>query len=118
ERYRSLVELSPDALFVQQEERVVFINSAGVKLVGACQPEDLIGKPVRSIIHRSSWKNFKQRINRVEKAGKPAPFLEQKMVRLDGVAVDVEIAAAPLMFGGKEAIQVIAHDVTERKRSE
>src|SRR5579883_3298269 len=35
ERYRSLVELSPDALFVQSEDRIVFINSAGVKLFGA-----------------------------------------------------------------------------------
>src|SRR5258707_2031575 len=29
ERYRSLVELSPDALFVLIDERVIFINSAG-----------------------------------------------------------------------------------------
>jgi FixJ family two-component response regulator len=33
ERYRSLVELSPDALFVEIDDCVVFINSAGVKLL-------------------------------------------------------------------------------------
>ena len=95
ERYRSLVELSPDALFVQQEDKVVFINSAGVKLFGACQAEELIGKPVRNLIHPSSWRSFKQRIQRVRESGKPAPFLEQKMVRQDGMAVDAEVAAAP-----------------------
>src|SRR6185369_16323318 len=35
ERYRSLVELSPDAFFVQGDGKIVFINSAGVKLFGA-----------------------------------------------------------------------------------
>jgi DNA-binding NtrC family response regulator len=38
ERYRSLIELSPDALFVQSEEKIVFINSAGVRLFGATKP--------------------------------------------------------------------------------
>lgn len=46
------------------------------------------------------------------------PFLEQKMLQLDGSAVDVEIAAAPLVFAGKPAAQVIAHDIRERKRAE
>src|SRR5215467_8809170 len=41
ERYRSLVELSPDALFVQSEGKIVFVNSAGVKLFGAEKPEEL-----------------------------------------------------------------------------
>src|SRR5579864_5760072 len=41
ERYRSLVELSPDALFVEIEDRVVFINSAGIKLLGASGPEQI-----------------------------------------------------------------------------
>src|SRR5437899_7673723 len=40
------------------------------------------------------------------------------MVRLDGITVDVEVAAAPLMFEGKEAVQVIAHDITERKQTD
>src|SRR5437899_3884912 len=46
ERYRSLVELSPDALFVQSDEKIVFINSAGVKLFGASTPMELIGRSV------------------------------------------------------------------------
>jgi light-regulated signal transduction histidine kinase (bacteriophytochrome) len=40
------------------------------------------------------------------------------MLRLDGTVVDVEIAAAPLVFAGKQATQVIAHDIGERKRAE
>lgn len=118
ERYRSLVELSPDALFVQSDERIVFINSAGVKLLGASKPEKLIGKPVKEIFHPSSWKAVQQRLSQMQEEGKPTPFRERKMMRLDGTAVDVEVAAAPLIFQGKSAAQVIAHDITERKHAE
>jgi PAS domain S-box-containing protein len=119
ERYRSLVELSPDALFVvQNDERIVFINSAGVKLLGAPGPEKVIGKSVREIFHSSSWKPVQQRLAQMLQEGKPTPFRERKMVRLDGTTVDVEVAAAPLTFHGKPAAQAIAHDITDRKRSE
>ena len=35
ERYRKLVELSPDAIYVQFREEIVFINAAGAVLLGA-----------------------------------------------------------------------------------
>jgi PAS domain S-box-containing protein len=103
---------------VQSDERIVFINSAGVKLLGATKPEKLIDRPVREIFHPSCWRAVQQRLTQMLQEGKPTPFRERKMVRLDGTPVDVEVAAAPLTFHGKSAAQVIAHDVTERKRSE
>jgi len=118
ERYRTLVELSPDALFVQIEERIVFINSAGVKLFGAANPEQLIGKHTRDLVHPDYLKAVQQRRRRMRDQARPLPFLEQRWVRLDGVPVDVEVAAAPLIFAGKSAAQVTAHDITDRKRTE
>jgi len=117
ERYRTLVEISPDALFVQSDDKIVFINSAGAKLFGASRPSELIGKAVREMIHPACWKEVRQRLKRMCDEGKSLPFSEQVMVRLDGVAVDVELAAAPLMFEGKTAAQVMAHDITDRKRA-
>jgi PAS domain S-box-containing protein len=118
ERYRSLIDLSPDALFVQSEDKIVFINSAGTKLFGAAQAEQLIGKAVQVLIHPEDWALAAQRLGQMREEGKPLPFIEQRMVRLDGQLLDVEIAAAPLVFGGKKAAQVIVHDITERKKSE
>ncbi|HWI58474.1 MAG TPA: ATP-binding protein [Bacillota bacterium] len=118
ERYRSLVELSPDALFVQIEDKIVFINSAGLKLFGAASPQEIVGKPVRQLVHPESWKGIQHSLRQMREEGKPAPFAEQKMLRLDGTPVYVEVAAAPLVYAGKSAAQVIAHDITERKRAE
>src|SRR5262245_4464169 len=42
ERYRRLVEFSPEPIAVHSSGRMVFINPAGVRLLGAATPEELI----------------------------------------------------------------------------
>jgi PAS domain S-box-containing protein len=118
ERYRSLVELSADALLVQVEDCVVFVNSAAVKLLAAATAGEIVGKSVRQIVHPECLKQYQQRLQVMRDEGKPVPFLQQQILRLDGLPVDVEIAAAPLQYGRYAAAQIIAHDVTERKRAE
>jgi PAS domain S-box-containing protein len=118
ERYRSLVELSPDALFVEIAERIVFINSAGVKLLGASGPEELVGRELRDFMRAEDWLVASERLRQLRQEGKPVPFLEQTLLQVDGAPVAVEMAAAPLVFAGKPAAQVIAHDIRERKRAE
>ena len=118
ERYRSLVELSPDALFVVAGDRIVFINSAGVRLLGAANPTQLVGRPLKDFMHPADQAAALQRLEELRQHGQAVPFLEQRLLRLDGTPVEVEIAAAPLIFAGKPAAQVIAHDIGERKRAE
>ena len=48
----------------------------------------------------------------------PAPLTEQKLVRLDGSVVDAEITSYPVFYLGKQVIQVLIRDITERKRAE
>jgi hypothetical protein len=43
------------------------------------------------------------------------PFIKERLVRLDGGTVDVEIAAAPLTFQDRPSVQLIARDVTPRR---
>jgi PAS domain S-box-containing protein len=116
ERYRSLVELSPDALFVETDYKIVFINSAGTRLFGLAAPEDIVGRPVRELFHPDCCQEVLQRLRQVQDENKPVPFSQQRMLRRDRSVIDVELAAAPLIFEGKNAAQVIAHDITERKR--
>ncbi len=51
ERYRQLVEISPDAVIIHQEGKISYINPAAVKLLGASQPDEIIGKNVLDFIH-------------------------------------------------------------------
>src|SRR5689334_11296534 len=79
ERYRSLVELSPDALVVETDGKIVFINSAAVRLFGVGEPADLIGAPVRDLFHGDCWNEVQERLKLVHEDHKPIPFSQQKM---------------------------------------
>ena len=118
ERYRSLVELSPDALFVQIEDNIVFINTAGVRLLGAQKAREIIGRSAITFVHTDDRKKIQQRVRKMLDEHKTLHFIEHRIVKLDGEVIYVEMAAAPLTFEGRPAAQVILHDITDRKRAE
>ncbi len=114
-RHRSLVELSPHAIFINCEDRIVFANRACAKLLGAIAPSQLFGKRVLEIIHPGSQDLVQERIASIRATNQAAPPIEEQFIALDGSVIEVEVAAAPIMFEGKPAIQVIATDIRARK---
>jgi PAS domain S-box-containing protein len=117
-RYRQLVELSPDAIAIHCEGKIVFINSAGVTLLGASGHNDLLGKAALEIVHPDDRAFVQQRITEVIKLEKPAPKIEERFIRFDGSVIEVEVAAVPTKYLNKQAVQVVVRDITERKKSE
>jgi PAS domain S-box-containing protein len=117
-RYRALVESSPDGIGIHQDGRIVFINPAGARLMGAQNPDELVGKPIEDIIHPDYREVVRERIQRSLATGQPAPPLMEKFIRLDGTVIDVEVTAVPIMWEGRPAMQVVFRDITDRKRME
>ena len=118
ERYRRLVELSPEAIAVHSQGKIAYINAAGAKLLGASSPEGLIGFPVLHFVHANYVEIARERIRQVEEENKPLDLAEQKLMRLDGQIIDVEVVGIPATYQGSRAAQIIIRDVTERKRVE
>ena len=118
ERYRRLVELSPEAIAVHSQGKIAYINAAGAKLLGANSPEALIGFPVLHFVHPNYVETARERIRLVEEENKPINLAEQKLMRLDGQIIDVEVVGIPANYQGLTAAQIIIRDVTERKRVE
>jgi two-component system sensor histidine kinase UhpB len=117
DRYRRLVQLSPEPVGVHCDGKIAFINPAGAKLFGAAHPDELIGKPIMDLVH-PDYRNIIQERLKGLAAGKPGPLLEQKGVTLDGRVIDVEAVATPITYQGKSAVQFLCRDITERKRTE
>jgi PAS domain S-box-containing protein len=57
-----------------------------------------------------------ERIHRLRNLGEPVPTIEEKIIRLDGTIVDVEVVAAPFFDQGINSIHVVLQDITERKK--
>lgn len=118
ERYRRLIELSPDAIIVHSEKRIEYINRAGIKLFGALRQKDLVGKSIFSMIDEEYLPEARSRISKIFSEKKPFRNLEQRMTGLDGSSVDVELIGAPMFFQGEIAGQIVIRDITERKKAE
>ncbi len=50
DRYRKLVEISPDAVFLHQEGKIIYANPATFTLLGATRPDEIIGKSVLDFV--------------------------------------------------------------------
>jgi two-component system NarL family sensor kinase len=118
ERYRSLVELAPDAIGVSDDTgRILFVNSAMIRLLGAADASELVGRRTFEFAHPDYKPNFDKRIAAMA-SGKPAPWMEVKWIRLDGTPIHVETAGVPVRKRGRLLFQGFARDLTERKKAE
>ncbi|HET9870301.1 MAG TPA: PAS domain S-box protein, partial [bacterium] len=90
ERYRRLVEFSPDAVFVYEGGKVLYANPAGLKLLGAREPGELVGRPLLSLVHPDDRASVEKRVDRIARRRGENPPLEQKFLRLDGQTLEVE----------------------------
>jgi PAS domain S-box-containing protein len=117
ERYRVLVEFSPNSICVHRDGKLLYVNPAGVRLFGAKNLDELVGRSVLDFIHPDSLPIVTERIRQVA-AGDTAPLVEEKFVTLNGEVRDVEVTAIPIIYERAPAAQVIIRDITERKQGE
>ena len=117
-RYRQLVEMSPDMIAVHSEGRFVFLNEAGVRLLGATGVEAILGRSIYEFIAAETRPATIERIQDILGGGPPSSHQAQRLRRIDGSIVEVEVAAMALLFRGSPAVHVVVRDVSERRRAE
>jgi PAS domain S-box-containing protein len=118
DRYKRLVKYSPDAILINRDNRIVFVNEAGLALFGASHRGQLLGKSPFDLFHPNCHPLVAQRIKRLGEDGESLAMTEERIVKLDGAIVDVEVMASAFLDQGMRAIHVILHDITERTRAE
>ncbi len=117
EKYRTLVEMSPDIIMIHQNGKIVYANPAIAKLLTTGTPEDLIGMDVFKLVHPDFHEVVQQNIEN-DFEGMIIPMTEVGIIRRDGTLVTFEGRGRSILFKGNPAIQVVLRDVTERKAAE
>lgn len=111
ERYRQLVELSPDAIIVVSDGVFVYVNPAAVTLFGGERADQLLGRRALDLIAPE----FQAAVSESVLRPRDLNLMEQRIVRLDGQQRDVEIIGSLITFQGKPARQSVIRDITQRK---
>jgi PAS domain S-box-containing protein len=117
ERYRQLVEISPDAVLIHQEGKITYLNPAALTMLGVKDGNTILGKKILEIIH-PDYRDAVRKNIRKDLSGNTTPPIELQMLRADGTSVIVEGRGVKTTINGKPAIQVAIRDITERKRVE
>ncbi len=118
ERYRRLVEILPDGVVIHSGGIIRWVNQAALKLIGAEAPEQLTGLRAIDLVHPDYRQIAMQRIQRALQRDEPAPAIEEKFLRLDGTAIDVEVDAIAFNHEGQPAMLTVVRDISVRKQME
>jgi PAS domain S-box-containing protein len=117
ENFRRMVERSPDCIGVHVDETYVYVNDAFVQLLGAKSESEIVGRSVFSFVDPMDCESVRARLERLG-AGESVPYRRETYRRIDGSPLAVEVAALPLRYGRRDAVQIIARDITDRVRAE
>lgn len=118
ERSRAVVESAPDAIFVQVKGCFAYLNPMAVRLFGAVDDKQLIGRPVLEQFHLECRLAIQARLHRLNDERQPVPVSVDKILRCDGTFVEAEISAVPFVYRQEKGALVFARDTTERKKAE
>ncbi|MEF9951890.1 MAG: transporter substrate-binding domain-containing protein [Clostridium sp.] len=112
ERYRIFIEECPDAIFTHDlENKIIFVNDEGRKLIGAESKNDIIGRHMGEFAPNMIYVE-----EMVGSSFSGKTVYNKKIKRIDGTLIDVDIRGAFINFGGKENILSIVRDISDRKR--
>jgi len=117
-RFRALVEFSPICIAVAVNERLAYLNPAGLKLIHAKSFEEVAGRSVYDFAPPDLRDPIRVRRQIVLQRRESSPLIEFDLVLPDGSSVPVESQAVPFTYSGQPAILNLIRDVTERKRAE
>ncbi len=118
EKYRRLVELSPDGIIIQLENKINFANESAALLLVEESAEVMLGHSIYDYIPQQYHEIFKQKITFINETRTGLPFLEEQFIRKNGTSFDVEVGVIPFPSDKRTAVQIIFRDITERKKSE
>lgn len=118
ERYRTLIEWSPEAILVHRGGKILYVNPAAIRLMGAAYAQILLDTPTSKLIHPDSLAEQLARMKSIVNHETIQPMVEAKFLRFDGSVIDVEVQGTAIDYDDELAIHVVIHDITQRKKME
>jgi len=107
-----------DAVLVSLDGRILFANRACLDLLAAESVDQLADRPILDIASADFRASAHERISILHAADRTLPAIEERVQRLDGRDVDVEINAASFAARGGRAILLMLRDISARKATE
>lgn len=113
-RYRSLFELSPEAIIIHRDGRILMANEAAQKLMGVKVRAMMINRDIMDFVDDASKELVTKRMATVRESGN-LPFVEETLKRQDGSTFLAEVSGAMIQFEDQPAVQVLFRDISSEQ---
>jgi len=119
ERFRRLVELSPDAVVVHRRGTLLYANQVARDLLSVPPDEPVEGQMLEEYVHPDERGDLAARSAALAQGlASKQPAVEVKLLDRQGQVIHGEVVSGVTSFGGAPAIQSIIRDIAERRRME
>jgi PAS domain S-box-containing protein len=118
QRFRQLIELAPDAVWINDGKRLVYANPTAARMLGYPSVEALIATDVSQIVSPEDQPSMRERTQAMFRTGVSMPPREYRTRRSDGTYIMAEVQSMPIEWDGRPALLGFARDVTSRKEME
>ncbi len=112
-RYKTLIELLPDGLYIAKQGAILFTNPALARILGYDSPEELVGMSLYDILHTDDHELVKTRKAALDSDSKPL-YQRERYLRRDGTSVIVDAIGVLTELDGETVGLVVLRDMTER----
>lgn len=117
-RYRHIIDLSPEAIFVHSQGKIVFVNKAGEALLGAKNRNELLHYNLQELIDQDSYHSNHSIKEEFSNTDDVVLNYHIKVKRLDQSVIDIEITSIRVEYDGVLSREIIARDISVRKQKE
>ena len=117
ERSRRLLNQLPVAVSVSVNHKIALCNPAFVRLLGARDESELIGREAFQVVHPDYHPLLRARIARSKSGETTLPGAEHLITRVDGRPVPVYSEVTTTQLGNQQAVLVVYSDLTERENA-
>ena len=118
DRYRTIVEHSPDPVGVFRRGRLIYVNAAAISLLRTSSAQDLLGCLVLDLVHPDDRAAVQARVRALTEPGASTALQQHRLRCQDGSVVTVEAQSTLMLFKGAPAIHVVARDIGARLQAE
>ncbi len=112
--YKTLFENSPDGVFLHIDGKIIFANPTGLEMLAIKDLEEIESETLFNFLLPEYHEAVKSRMVRV-KAGEVADFEEYTVINKKGKRIELEAKSIPVLYRGKQAVQLVVHNLTEKK---
>jgi len=106
--FEAALEVLPEPILIHDAERILFVNAAARRHLRATSSEDLVGRPIQTIVHPDGYSAGVERRRIVLEHGTHISALPIKLIALDGTTLYATATGIPLHTAAGTAVLVAA----------